>query len=95
MLKFNILGLKVSITETNDEGKERADILIHKDGVLTRYKITRMECEKLGKEDDCDFRDSTIITQIKGIEFDHDLKELVNLHFEKEITGKKETKEDK
>ena len=95
MLKFNIIGLKVSITETNDEGKERADIIIHKDGVLTKYKITRMESEKLGKEDNSDFRDTTIITQVKGIEFDQDLKELINLHFEKEIKGGKKIKEDK
>ncbi|MCK5603563.1 hypothetical protein KAR91_16885 [Candidatus Pacearchaeota archaeon] len=92
MLKFDIVGLKVSITETNDEGEGRADIIIHKDGPLTKYKITRMEHEKLGKKDDSDFRDSTIVTQVRGLEFGQDLKELVNLHFGKEINGGKEIK---
>ena len=95
MLKFGIVGLKVSITETNDEGEERADVIIHKDGVFTRYKITRMEHEKFSEKDDSDFRDSTIITQIKVPEFEQDLKELISLHFGKEITGEKEIKGDK
>ena len=85
MLKFEIVGLKVSITETNDKDEKEADILIHKDGALTKYKITRMEFKKLGKENNSDFRDTTIITQVKGLEFDQDLKELINLHFGKEI----------
>ena len=95
MLKFEIIGLKVSITETNDKDEKEADIIIHKDGVLTKYKITRMEFEKLGKENNSDFRDTTIVTQLRGMEFDQDLKELVNLHFGKEINGEKEKKEDK
>jgi hypothetical protein len=95
MLKFDIVGLKVSITETNDKDEKEADILIHKDGALTKYEITKMGHEKLGKEADSDFRDTTTITQLRGLEFDQDLKELVNLHFEKEINGEKETKEDK
>ena len=68
MLKFSIIGLKVSIDEVNDKNEKEADIIIHKDGTLsTRYKITRMEYEKLGKEDDSDFRDTTTITQLRGL----------------------------